>query len=31
MSKSGRLFEIIQILRTADRPVTAQTIADGLE
>ena len=31
MSKSGRLFEIIQILRTADRPVTAQTIAVGLE
>ena len=31
MSKSGRLFEIIQILRAADRPLTAQAMADGLE
>lgn len=31
MSKSGRLFEIIQILRAADRPMTGQAIADMLE
>lgn len=31
MSKSGRLFEIIQILRASARPMTAQTIADALE
>lgn len=31
MSKSGRLFEIIQILRAANRPMTAQSIADTLE
>ena len=31
MSRSTRLFEIIQILRSADRPVTAQSIADTLE
>ncbi|MGF0524589.1 helix-turn-helix transcriptional regulator [Agrobacterium pusense] len=31
MRKASRLFEIIQILRLARRPVTAQTIADMLE
>ena len=31
MRKASRLFEIIQILRLARRPVTAQTIADKLE
>jgi predicted DNA-binding transcriptional regulator YafY len=31
MRKASRLFEIIQILRLANRPVTAQTIADRLE
>jgi predicted DNA-binding transcriptional regulator YafY len=31
MRKASRLFEIIQILRLAGRPVTAQTIADRLE
>jgi len=31
MSKSGRLFEIIQILRSTARPLTAQAIADALE
>ncbi|MDF1748100.1 MAG: YafY family protein [Alphaproteobacteria bacterium] len=31
MSKSGRLFEIIQILRISDCPMTAQAIADALE
>jgi predicted DNA-binding transcriptional regulator YafY len=31
MSRSTRLFEIIQILRAAPRPVTAQQIAETLE
>jgi predicted DNA-binding transcriptional regulator YafY len=31
MRKASRLFEIIQILKLAGRPVTAQTIADRLE
>lgn len=31
MRKASRLFEIIQILRVARRPVTAQTIAEALE
>ncbi|XHE13690.1 YafY family protein [Agrobacterium deltaense] len=31
MRKASRLFEIIQILRVARRPVTAQTIAETLE
>jgi len=31
MSRSTRLFEIIQILRHAEAPVTAQAIADALE
>ncbi|PYG59434.1 YafY family protein [Rhizobium sp. UGM030330-04] len=31
MRKASRLFEIIQILRLARRPVTAQTIAEKLE
>lgn len=31
MSRSVRFFEIIQILRKADRPVTAQSLADRLE
>ncbi len=31
MRRSTRLFEIIQILRAADGPLTAQTIADRLE
>lgn len=31
MRKASRLFEIIQILRLAAKPVTAQTIADRLE
>jgi len=31
MRKASRLFEIIQSLRLANRPVTAQTIADRLE
>jgi len=31
MPRSTRLFEIIQILRKADAPVTAQAIADELE
>jgi predicted DNA-binding transcriptional regulator YafY len=31
MRKASRLFEIIQILRLAGKPVTAQTIADRLE
>lgn len=31
MRKASRLFEIIQILRLARQPVTAQTIADKLE
>ncbi|MFK3778173.1 helix-turn-helix transcriptional regulator [Agrobacterium sp. NPDC089420] len=31
MRKASRLFEIIQILRLARRPVTAQTIAETLE
>lgn len=31
MRKASRLFEIIQILRLAGRPVTAQAIADRLE
>lgn len=31
MSRSTRLFEIIQILRRAEAPITAQAIADALE
>ncbi len=31
MRKASRLFEIIQILRVARRPITAQTIAEALE
>ncbi len=31
MSKSNRLFEVIQILRSANNPLTAQQIADELE
>ena len=31
MTRSTRMFEIIQILRQASRPVTAQAIADQLE
>lgn len=31
MSRSTRMFEIIQILRRAEAPVTAQRIADALE
>lgn len=31
MPRSTRLFEIIQLLRHADAPVTAQTIAEALE
>lgn len=31
MGRSVRMFEIIQLLRNADRPCTAQSIADSLE
>ncbi|MFN3503557.1 MAG: helix-turn-helix transcriptional regulator, partial [Allorhizobium sp.] len=31
MRKASRLFEIIQILRLADHPITAQQIAEKLE
>jgi len=31
MSRSTRLFELIQILRAAQRPVTAETLAEKLE
>ena len=31
MRKASRLFEIIQILRLADRPTTAARIAERLE
>lgn len=31
MSKTNRFFEIIQMLRTASRPVLAQELADALE
>ena len=31
MSRSDRMFEIIQLLRRAERPVTAQALADALE
>lgn len=31
MRRSNRLFEIIQILRAADRPLTAETLAQKLE
>ncbi|MEY8842994.1 helix-turn-helix transcriptional regulator, partial [Cribrihabitans sp. XS_ASV171] len=31
MRKSSRLFELIQILRAAPRPVTAEALADQLE
>ena len=29
MSRSDRMFEIIQLLRRAERPMTAQTLADA--
>ncbi|MEM1378919.1 MAG: HTH domain-containing protein, partial [Pseudomonadota bacterium] len=31
MPRSTRLFEIIQLLRGADKPITAQKIAEVLE
>lgn len=31
MSRSTRLFEIIQLLRRADRPITAREMAEALE
>ena len=31
MSRSDRMFEIIQLLRRAEKPMTAQALADALE